>query len=89
MTTRITAVPEADPDWRTRAACRDEDPELFFPLGTSTPALLQEGRAKVVCWSCSVRPACLRWSLDTQQEYGVWGGVDEHERRELTRRGAS
>jgi len=44
-------------DWRHRAACRDEDPELFFPVGNSGPALLQISEAKAVCRRCRSHPA--------------------------------
>ena len=71
----------AGDDWRHRAACRDEDPELFFPAGTSGPALLQVEQAKAVCRRCPVTGECLRWALDTGQEYGIWGGATEEERR--------
>ena len=36
-------------DWRHKAVCREEDPELFFPVGNSGPALAQIAKAKVVC----------------------------------------
>ena len=39
-------------DWRSRAACLDKDPELFFPVGNTGPALLQIEEAKTVCRSC-------------------------------------
>jgi WhiB family transcriptional regulator, redox-sensing transcriptional regulator len=74
-------------DWRHRAACRDEDPELFFPIGTTGPALLQIEDAKSVCRRCTVAEDCLNWSLETSQEAGVWGGLSEDERRALQRRG--
>ena len=74
-------------DWRHRAACRDEDPELFFPIGTSGPALLQIDDAKAVCQRCTVIDDCRGWSLETGQEAGVWGGLSEDERRALLRRG--
>lgn len=74
--------------WRDDAACRDEDPDLFFPIGTSGPALLQEEEAKTVCRRCPVREQCLRWAMETEQGLGVWGGLGEAERRKLKRRAA-
>jgi WhiB family redox-sensing transcriptional regulator len=74
-------------DWRHRAACRDEDPELFFPIGTGGPALRQVELAKAVCHRCSVLDECRSWALETGQEAGVWGGQSEDERRVLLRRG--
>jgi WhiB family transcriptional regulator, redox-sensing transcriptional regulator len=74
-------------DWRHRALCRDEDPELFFPIGNTGPALLQIEEAKAVCRRCPVVSECLSWALDSGQDAGVWGGMSEDERRALKRRG--
>ena len=75
-------------DWRHRAACRDVDPELFFPIGNTGPALLQIEEAKQVCRRCAVTEACLSWALGSGQDSGVWGGLSEDERRALKRRRA-
>ena len=75
-------------DWRHRAACRDEDPELFFPVGTTGPALAQTAEAKAVCFRCPVVSECLTFALATGQDAGVWGGMGEDERRALRRRNA-
>ncbi len=71
--------------WIERARCRDEDPDLFFPTGTTGPAMEQTERAKALCRSCPVVRECLAWALDTCQDAGVWGGLDEEERREIRR----
>src|SRR5690606_6979844 len=73
-------------DWRHRAACRGEDPELFFPIGTSGPALLQVEQAKAVCRRCSVIDQCLAEALQRREMYGIWGGTTEAERAVLIRR---
>ncbi|GAA4977571.1 WhiB-like transcription regulator [Pseudonocardia sp. Ae406_Ps2] len=73
-------------DWRHDAICRDEDPELFFPVGTSGPALMQIAEAKSVCRRCPVTESCLQWALESGQDAGVWGGMSEDERRALKRR---
>ncbi|MFE7614326.1 WhiB family transcriptional regulator [Streptomyces sp. NPDC057496] len=73
-------------DWRHRAVCREEDPELFFPIGTTGPALLQIEEAKAVCRRCPVMEHCLQWALDSNENEGVWGGLAEAERRSLKRR---
>ena len=73
-------------DWRHVAACREVDPELFFPIGNSGPALLQIEEAKQVCRRCAVVEDCLRWAIDSGQDAGVWGGMSEDERRALKRR---
>lgn len=73
-------------DWRAEAACRDKDPELFFPVGNTGTSLQQIEEAKAVCRNCKVIDACLKWALDTNQDSGVWGGLSEDERRALKRR---
>lgn len=70
-------------NWRDHAACRDIDPELFFPVGNAGPALAQIDRAKRVCAGCAVRVPCLKWALASGQDAGVWGGTTEDERRVL------
>ena len=74
--------------WRDRASCLDQDPELFFPIGNTSPALLQIARAKVVCRRCEVTQTCLNWAMESRQDAGVWGGLSADERRALKRRNA-
>ena len=73
-------------DWRSNAACNDEDPELFFPVGSTGPALDQIAEAKKVCLRCEVREPCLEYAMATNQDAGVWGGLSEDERRSLKRK---
>jgi WhiB family redox-sensing transcriptional regulator len=73
-------------DWQSRAACRDEDPELFFPVSDVGPGARQAAQAKAVCARCPVRSDCLSYALDNGLDHGVFGGTTERERRELTRR---
>ena len=70
-------------DWRLQAACRNTEPELFFPIGTTGPALIQIEAAKSVCQACEAQEACLEFALATNQESGIWGGTSEEERRKL------
>jgi WhiB family redox-sensing transcriptional regulator len=74
--------------WRDHAACLDENPELFFPIGNADPAFHQIEQAKVVCRRCEVVQTCLSWAIDSRQDAGVWGGLSEDERHALKRRNA-
>ena len=76
----------ASDEWRREAACRDTDPDLFFPVGTTGNALVQIERAKEVCGECPVHRECLDYALETNQDSGIWGGTSEEERRVLRRR---
>jgi WhiB family transcriptional regulator, redox-sensing transcriptional regulator len=88
-TGQATAMGQAatmgEADWRELSACRQEDPELFFPLVPAGPGLTQIARAKAVCARCQVRADCLRFAMETLQDHGVWGGTSEEERRALCR----
>ncbi len=75
----------ATDDWRTVSACSDTDPGLFFPVGTTGPALEQIAAAKAVCDTCDAKTPCLQFALSTNQDSGVWGGTSEEERRKLRR----
>ncbi|MFF3497277.1 WhiB family transcriptional regulator [Streptomyces sp. NPDC002795] len=82
------AVSTDAPAPRPRPACADEDPELFFPIGDTGPALLQVEEAKAVCRRCPLMESCLQGALDRGETAGVWGGLSEPERRSLKRRAA-
>lgn len=79
------ALAHADYSWRNDALCRDTDPDLFFPVGTTGQALVQIERAKSVCGECPVRVDCLDYALETNQDAGIWGGTSEDERRLMRR----
>ena len=80
-----TLYDDNPPAWRRYAACRGCDVELFFPVGSTGPAIDQIAAAKEVCGTCPVRADCLDFALVTNQESGVWGGATEEERRRLRR----
>lgn len=66
----------AGDDWRSDAACRGEDPALFFPgRGGSVDAAL------AVCDRCPVRAECA--DAGRTEYSGVWGGMSERQRRLL------
>jgi WhiB family redox-sensing transcriptional regulator len=64
--------------WTWQAACVTAEPELFFPAVAD-----QADEAKRICDCCPVKPECLDYSLATAQEWGVWGGLTEQERKPL------
>jgi WhiB family redox-sensing transcriptional regulator len=72
-------------DWRSLSACRDTDPELFFPLSAWGPGQAQIASAKAICAHCQVSSDCLRFALSSGQEFGVWGGTSEDERLAMRR----
>ncbi len=67
--------------WSARGICIDADPEIFFPLGDGAAA-----EARAICGSCPVRRECLAYAIAADEPFGIWGGLDPQERRNLWRR---
>jgi WhiB family transcriptional regulator, redox-sensing transcriptional regulator len=80
--TEIKAVHREE--WLDAGACRDEDPELFFPITSSGPSARQIEAAKAVCQRCGVQDQCLHYALESHQSHGVWGGTSEEERGHMS-----
>jgi len=89
VTVEVLPFRNAITEWRDVALCRDTDPDLFFPVGTTGLALDQIAAAKGVCLQCAARPDCLEFALDSNQDSGVWGGLSEEERRQIRRQRAA
>lgn len=68
-------------EWRTRAACGDQDPWLFFPDRFDTETRLA---ALAICEQCPVTGACLAAHIDEQN--GIWGGTTAQQRAVLRTR---
>ena len=79
----------ASDEWRRNAACRDTDPDLFFPVGTTGPAIEQIENAKAVCRQCDAQRDCLEFAIATNQDSGIWGGLSEEDRRVIRRQRAA
>lgn len=63
--------------------CRTQDPELWFPVGSTGPALMQEQEAIAYCQTCPIRQECLLNALERGEDHGVWGGMSAADRRAL------
>jgi WhiB family redox-sensing transcriptional regulator len=75
--------------WQYDAACRGEDTSLFFApnyFEKRHQKDAREARAKAICARCPVREACLDYALRIREPHGVWGGLNELERRQALRR---
>jgi WhiB family redox-sensing transcriptional regulator len=69
--------------WAVFAACRDRDPDVFFPATVE-----QEREAVMICNGCAVNLDCLEFALETKVSFGIWGGLTEKQRKALGRRSA-
>lgn len=72
--------------WQLRAACRGPQAAVFFPPTTverKDEKLEREVRAKAICGQCAVRQPCLDYAVKIREPHGIWGGLNEAERRDL------
>ena len=78
---RILAVPISEErPWVVFSACRDVDPDVFFPTTKEDSA-----HAISICSTCPVQIECLDYALGAGERYGIWGGLSEKRRKELSR----
>jgi WhiB family redox-sensing transcriptional regulator len=72
--------------WQVKAACRGPQAEVFFPppqFERKDEKLEREARAKQICADCAVRQPCLDYAIAIREPHGIWGGLNENERRQL------
>ena len=85
------SVQRIDDVWQMKAACRGPQATIFFPpshFERKDEKEAREGRAKAICATCSVRRQCLDYALRIKEPHGIWGGLNEVERRQLLARQA-
>lgn len=75
--------------WQARAACRGPQAAVFFPpthAERKEDKTAREARAKEICATCTVKGACLEYAIRIREPHGIWGGLNEVERKQLTER---
>jgi WhiB family redox-sensing transcriptional regulator len=68
--------PVSDLSWKELAKCRGIDPSIFYDD-------INAEEAKSVCEKCGVAALCLAYALRRPEDFGIWGGKDERERRKM------
>ncbi len=84
----VRAMSEA---WQSKAACRGPHAVAFFPPSHSErkdEKASREARAKAICAGCHVREECLEYAIRIREPHGIWGGMNEVERKQLLDRRA-
>lgn len=82
---KVSALLE-DTGWQFRAACRGPQVHVFFPpphFERKDAKRSRELRAKNICKTCGVRRDCLEYALRIREQHGIWGGMNETERKAL------
>jgi WhiB family redox-sensing transcriptional regulator len=72
--------------WQVKAACRGPQSAVFFPpshFERKDEKLEREARAKAICEACAVREPCLAYAIKIREPHGIWGGLNEAERKAL------
>lgn len=72
--------------WQVKAACRGPQAAVFFPpphFERKADRLERERRAKAICGECPSRRECLDYAVEIREPHGIWGGLNESERRDL------
>lgn len=72
--------------WQLKAACRGPQSAVFFPPATferKDEKLERESRAKEICRTCTVKSPCLDYAIKIKEPHGIWGGLNEVERKNL------
>jgi WhiB family redox-sensing transcriptional regulator len=75
--------------WQARAACRGPQAAVFFPpthAERKEDKAAREARAKEICATCTVKGACLEYAIRIREPHGIWGGLNEVERKQLSER---
>ena len=75
-----------DDSWQIKAACRGPQAAVFFPpaqFERKDEKLDREARAKDICGECGVSSDCLNYALTIREPHGIWGGLNELERKQL------
>ena len=82
----------ADEGWQIKAACRGPQADLFFPpthFEKKDDKEARERAAKSICATCSVKKQCLQYAISIREPHGVWGGLNEIERKRIVAQQAS
>jgi WhiB family redox-sensing transcriptional regulator len=87
----VVVASRAEESWQLKAACRGPQAVVFFPPShgeRKEDRQEREGAAKAICGTCSVCQACLDYALRIREPHGIWGGLNEIERKQLIDRRA-
>jgi WhiB family transcriptional regulator, redox-sensing transcriptional regulator len=86
------SVQRVDDLWQAKAACRGPQASVFFPpshFERKDEKEAREARAKAICAACPVRRPCLDYALRIREPHGIWGGLNEVERKQILARQVS